>query len=842
MTLLERIATEGLTRRLDGNVGPEYRERLREELDLIEEMGFVDYFLICYDIVRAARAKGIRTTGRGSAGNSLVAFALDIVGPDPLVHGMIFQRFMNRERRELPDIDVDFCSRRRDEVLDYVYERYGKDRVAAVATLNTFRARSAVRDVAKALGYSPEEIDDIARVFPFLSSSGLMASWENTPEIRNCRVDLGAVAEVVAIADRIAGFPRHLGIHVGGIVISDRELTDYVPLQQSTKGIVICQYDKDDVEALGLVKLDLLGLRMHSAIERCLDLVERGTGTRPDIDRVPLNDEATYQLMREARTVGCFQLESPGERSLQTRLLPLVFRDVIANISLFRPGPVQADMVSPFVERRHGRQEIPWIHPRLESILGETYGVVTYQEQVLLIANEIAGFSLAEADSLRRAMTKSISAEDLEAIKRRFIQGALASGVSREDAESIFRQIAGFAAYGFCKGHAACFGLIAYQSAYLKAHHPAEFLAGVLSNEPMGYYSARTIVEDAKRCGVQVLRVDVNASEEQYSVENGAIRIGLLQVAGLSEASQRSIVEGRLARPYESLLDFCGRARVDRDALENLVLAGAFDDLPAYSPEPRPPFIWLSSGATDKHPLVPVRADALDHRRRLIWLLPLIVEAAGVSDDGQVSISEVGPDLKKLDLELLGAPAPSPACGRDDAGKMPALPVRIEKDLILADYQAIHLSPLRHPVALVRPMLRERRCITSLELLDAKTGSRARAGGVVVSRNRPPTKSGRIVVFVTMEDEMGLFDAVVFENAYYRLRSIIFGHDTLIVEGRIDRQSGTAVSLIVDGAEPLNPFERPVEGLLPVGPGDHSQVKLLRERVHPTEADQPAYA
>lgn len=839
MTLLRRLATQGLEERLHRRAGPEYEERLDQELGLIEEMDFVDYFLICHDIVRAARAKGIRTTGRGSAGNSLVAFALGLVQPDPLVHGMIFQRFMNRERQELPDIDIDFCSRRRDEVLDYVYSRYGEDNVAAVATLNTFRARSAVRETAKAMGYSPEEIDEIARVFPYLSTNDLKESFESTPETRHLSLDLDAIVQVVALADKITGYPRHLGIHVGGIVISDRVLTDYVPLQWSAKGIVICQFDKDDIEALKLVKLDLLGLRMHSAIERCLDLVEARTAVRPDIDDVPLDDESTYRLMQEARTVGCFQLESPGERSLQVRLQPRNFSDVIANISLFRPGPVQADMVTPFVERRNGRQPVHLPHPSLEPILGETYGVITYQEQVLLVANTVAGFTLAEADTLRRAMTKHISERRLEELHLRFLQGAERNGYSREEAEGIFKQIQGFAAYGFCKGHAACFGHIAYQSAYLKAHYPAEFIAGVLSNQPMGYYPARTLVEDAKRFGIPILRVDVNHSDVQFTTENGAIRIGLMQVQGLAERSQQRIVAERTsAGPYQSMLDLCQRVRVERDSLENLILAGAFDDLPAYGEEPPHRYITLPSGATRLHTLILVRSDVLIHRRRLIWMLPFILRAVGREEGASSLLPGLRPDLCERDKNILASLRSMPEWAEAEDQSL----LDLERGLLMADYTTLHLSPLRHPLALIRPQLERAGAVQSLDMLMMAPGTRVRAAGIVVSRNRPPTKSGRTVVFVTLEDEVGLFDAVVFEDTYKRTRTVLFGHDALMVTGRLERPGGTAVSIVLDQVKPLHPFgatETP-QLVLGAGPGDYSQVRLPGQRHHCTEQDNPA--
>jgi error-prone DNA polymerase len=755
-------------------------------------------------------------------------------------HGMIFQRFMNRERKGLPDIDIDFCSRRRDEILAYVYERYGTDHVAAVATLNTFRARSSVREVAKAMGYSPEEIDDIARVFPFLSTRDLRGSLTRSPETANCRVALDAVLEVISIAERITGFPRHLGIHVGGIIITDRPLTDYVPLQQSAKGIVICQYDKDDVEKLGLVKLDLLGLRIHSAVERCLDLVERRTGTRPDIDGVSLDDRATYRTMQEAQTVGCFQLESPGERSLQQRLLPSRFSDVIANISLFRPGPVQGDMITPFVERRRGREPINCLHPKLEAVLRDTYGVILYQEQVIQTIHAMTGLTLDESDALRRAMTRDNASDVYQAIERRFLEGAAARGLSPEEAEQIFNQVTAFAAYGFCKGHAACFGLIAYQTAYLKTHHPAEFLAGVLSNEPMGYYSSRTILEEAKRSGVPILPLDVNASEPQFTVETApagpipggtgvpacagtpsttpptpGLRIALMQLAGLAERDQEAMVAGRADGPYASLLDFCQRARIAEDSLERLILAGAFDRLPAFRPEPEPEWWEYPSGVGPTHPPVLVRSDARLHRRRLLWLLPFLIRSCGWATGEQRRLPAPDVDLVEREKEIRRR-----LC--EDGFERAESPGALERKLLTLDHDLLHLSALRHPMAFARARLTREGYLSSSDIREQETGQWVRTGGVVVSRNRPPTKSGRTVVFVTLEDELGLFDAVVFERAYQRWRGTIFGYDTLRVEGRVERVSGGAASIIVQAAYPLHPVEVPSDLPLMPGPGDHS--------------------
>ena len=520
--------------------------RLERELKVIEELGFAEYFLAVHDIVEFARGRGIYYSGRGSAGNSIVSYVLRICDADPIANGLLFERFLNPARREMPDVDIDFCSARRDEVIQYIYERFGADKVAMVATVNTVHAPSAVRIASRAFGFTPDEINGLSKRVPWGSAAKLGEMLGERPELSNHEFQHPHYSRLVHIAERLSDFPAHLGTHLGGFILSRDPLTDRVPLQWAAKGVVVAQFDKDDVETLGLVKMDILALKMHSAIAEAVRRIEVRTGEQIRAWELPRDDPEVYKLIRSARTVGLFQLESSGQRNLATRLQEHDFEDVIAAISLFRPGPLQADMIAPFIRRRHGREPVAVPHPAMEPILRRTYGVIVYQEQVIEVAAAVAGFSLAEGDLLRRAMTHERSLEEMDEIGRTFVEKAMARGTARDVAEEVFRQLRGFAAYGFNKAHAACFAIVCNASAWLKAHYPAEFYCGILNNQPMGFYSPRVVLNDARRFGLEVLPLDVNLSGEWFEVERDgrALRVGLAYVKEMSAAARRAIVSG----------------------------------------------------------------------------------------------------------------------------------------------------------------------------------------------------------------------------------------------------------------------------------------------------------
>jgi error-prone DNA polymerase len=760
-----KLCFEGLEQ-LYKPITPKVMKRLQYELSVIHDMGFAEYFIVVWDIVRYARENGIRCSGRGSAADSLVAYCLRITIADPIEHDLLFERFLNPERKGMPDIDIDFDSLRRDEVIDYVYKRHGEDKVAMVCTVSTLLARSAVRDLGKAMDFPPVEIDCLASALPHTGASRIRQSMETLPELRDSKIPINKMEALLDICEKVDGFPRHLSVHLGGLVISGGPLTDLVPLEWATKGIIVSQYDKDDIETLGLVKMDLLGLKNLSAIEEALATIKAVHGIEVDIDNMPRDDPEVYRMLRTTDTVGLFQLESPGMRGLLGRLQPDCFEDIIAQISLFRPGPMQADMINPFIKRRHGIEQITYVHPSLEAVLGDTYGVILYQEQVLKVANAIAGFTYGQSDSLRRAMTKNRTQEEMEKIKETFIAGATARGVESEVAEDVFSKLRAFAAYGFCKAHAASFARITYHTSWLKTHYPAEFLAGILSCQPMGFYPSNVIVEEARRMGIGILSVDVNRSLKKFSVEDGAIRIGLMQVKGISESEIDSILEARDQREFTSIADFCRRAQVDRPTIENLIACGAFGP----------------------------------GRRKLLWMLGEILESGGKARKGHRldQTSQTG-RTGRMDSE-------SPLFDEDDFderfARLPDIPDPPEHVLVRMDYDILGMSSLSHPMTFYRDTLRRMGIKQNIRLREAPNKSVFRAAGVVVVCMRPPTKSGIIVVFITLEDETGLADVVVFPKVYEQYGHVIFNSAGLIIEGKAER-SGSGVSLIAEKILPL---------------------------------------
>ncbi|MBW2172689.1 MAG: DNA polymerase III subunit alpha [Deltaproteobacteria bacterium] len=566
----EGVSTDRfLTKRCYSSLATTYKRvthkalmQLERELNLIRQKRLAGYFLLVKDVRDFAKTEGIRCTVRGSAAGSLVVYLL-LGGVDPLAHDLLFERFLNEGRSDMPDVDLDFDSMRRDEVIAYVMKKYA-GRAAMVATIPTFRARGAIRKLGRAFGYSYEKINRLTTFLPYhLKSSQIEAASQTLPELKD--TPLQDEYELLRMAAKISGLPYQLSVHLGGVVITPDELASWVPVETSNKGFPVVQYDKDDVEALGLVKLDLLGLRMHTAIQEAVDLSAQ-QGIVIDFDNIPLDDEKTFRLLRTTETVGVFQVESPGQRQLLGRLQPKKFSDIIAEISLFRPGPMKGDMVTP--------------HPDLRPVLQETYGVVLFQEQVLKVAHRIAGFSMAEADRLRRAMTKERSAAEMERIGTSFIQGAIRKGYSQKTAEEIFAMVASFAGYGFCKAHAASFAHITYQSAFLKAHYPLEFYLGLLNAGYVGSYPQSVILNEAKRKGFEVLGPHINYSHQDYTAEKRGIRIGLLALNGLGPRFCDRILSERDNGPFTSVKTFCSRVNLPQEIVLRLSLVGAFVGVP----------------------------------------------------------------------------------------------------------------------------------------------------------------------------------------------------------------------------------------------------------------------
>ncbi|MGI6566656.1 MAG: DNA polymerase III subunit alpha [Firmicutes bacterium] len=765
---LRELTYEGAMKRY-GTITSSIRQRLEHELDIITRLQVEDYFLAMWDIACFAREQGIRYAGRGSAADSAVVYCLGITEVDAIARGLLFERFLSLERAQKPDIDIDFDARCRDEVAKYVYGKYGEEHVASVCTFNTFRARSALRDFGKALGFSPEEVNSLAKRFPHVPADAITAALDKFPELRRTPVPMWKYRQLFDLCEKAAGFPRFIGTHLGGLVICREPLTAVTPLQPAAKGVLITQFDKDDVEELGLIKLDLLSLRTLSAVEDAVASInsQAGPSSSPGFcyEKIPLDDEATYRRLNSGKTIGAFQLESPAQRALQARLGAENMEDIIASVALIRPGPIKGNMVEPFIARRRGQEEPTYIHPALERILAKTYGVVLYQEQVIQIATEIAGFTPGESDRLRRVMTHFRSQKEMDAIGREFIAKAAANGVEQDVAKTIFSYIVGYAGYGFCEAHAAAFGDTAYKTSYLLEHYPAHFYAAILSNQPMGFYPPNTICLEARRRNIPILPPDINISTGQFTVEelpsggNGkapaeprlGIRVSLAQVAKMDQTSLRKILSERAKAPYRSLMDFCLRAQLDKDITTNLILCGAFDAL---------------------HP----------NRRQLLWDLDKILEL--VTGGHQLSLfSGELPDLLR------------------EAGPQD-VPDFSPKEKFLQEYAVLGFNVSSHLMAFLRPYLKQRRAASSRQLEQMAPGKKVCAAGIVIRPHRPPTKSGRTVVFLTLEDEFGMIDVTVFEDVYHKYGHIIFTEPALLAWGTLE-QRGNAKSITARRVEAL---------------------------------------
>lgn len=525
--------------------------RIVHELGIIEASGFTDYFLVVWDVARFARSKRIRFAGRGSAADSVVAYCLGITDVDAFSRNLLFERFMSPERHEMPDIDIDFDTRYRDSVIAYVQERYGVEHVARVATYQTFRQRSALREVGKVLGFPAEALDQLAKSLPEGNLSSIVARWDEIPELRQYP-DPARLKEILLWAAEIEGLPRHIGTHLGGIVISAQPLSMVSPREFSQKGVQIIQFDKRDVETLGLLKLDLLSMRTFSAVDMASQAIEQRIPGF-SYDELPLQDAQTYRQLQQGDAIGVFQLESPAQRSLAVKLEPNQWEDIVASLALIRPGPIKGNMVEPFIARRKGREPVTYLHPSLEPILSKTYGVVLFQEQVIAIASTLAGFTAGEGDALRRVMTHARSPEDMQEIGKKFQEKAQARGVDERTARAVFQQMVGYASYGFNEAHAAAFAETSYRTAYLLTHYPAEYFLGLLNAEPLGYYPVDVLIVECRRRGVRIYPIDINRSAAKVVlVEPRAIRIGLAFIKGVGLPLAEKLVSSRPDSGYYS--------------------------------------------------------------------------------------------------------------------------------------------------------------------------------------------------------------------------------------------------------------------------------------------------
>lgn len=728
---LRHETERGLQSRYPQGVPAAVRQRVEHELTLIAELKYEAYFLTVYDIVCHARKLGILCQGRGAAANSTVCFALGITEVDPARSAMLFERFISKERGEPPDIDVDFEHERRDEIIAYIYGKYTRERTALTAALITYRTKGALRDAGRVLGFEAARIDAL---------TASLAWWDKREQLPERFAEQGLdpasprVEKWLWIAGQLRGFPRHLTQHVGGFVMSRGPLARLVPVENTAMPErTVIQWDKDDLDAVGLMKVDVLALGMLSALRRMLDTLSRTTGRVWRLCDIPAEDPATYAMLGHADSMGVFQVESRAQMSMLPRLRPRCYYDLVVEVALVRPGPIQGDMVHPYLKRRQGRERIEKISPAVDKVLERTYGVPIFQEQVMQLAIVAAGFTPGEADELRRAMAAWRRKGNLQRYQDKLRAGMAANGLPAEFAERITLQIQGFGEYGFPESHAASFALLVYASAWLKRHHPAIFLCGLLNSQPMGFYSPSMLIQDARRHGVDVLPPDAAASDWDSTLERaGAVRLGLREIGGFAQAVAERIATARRNSPFRNVADLAARAGLQRRDLDQLAAADALRSLAG-------------------------------HRRQAAWA----ATAAVVQGDLFDGIAPAEPQI--------------------------ALLPPTEGENLVADYQHLGLTLRAHPLTLLRTRLAGRRFIPAAELKRSGNRALVRTAGIVVGRQRPGTATG--IVFVTLEDESGLTNVVIHPRLVDRQRRELLGASLLGVFGQLQVE-GEVVHLV----------------------------------------------
>jgi len=731
---LRKLSLQGLQQRWPDGAPEKVRHSLERELTLVHELAYEAYFLTVYDIVRYAKSQGILCQGRGSAANSVICYCLGITEVDPSRMDLLFERFISKERNEPPDIDVDFEHERREQVIQYIYRKYGRQRAALTATVITYQPRSAIRDVGKALGMTLDQVDRLAKSNQWWDGGRLVP--ERLQEL-GFAADSGTLKQLSHLVASLLGFPRHLSQHVGGFVISQEELSQLVPIENAAMAKrTVIQWEKNDLEALGLLKVDVLALGMLSAIRKALALISDYSGKTLRMQDIPAEDPRVYDLICKADTVGVFQIESRAQMSMLPRLKPRNYYDLVIQIAIVRPGPIQGDMVHPFLMRRSGREAVSYPSEAVKKVLQRTLGIPIFQEQVMQLAMVAAGFNAGEADQLRRSMAAWKRKGGLEPYEDKLIQGMQARGYAPAFAQQIFRQIKGFGDYGFPESHSASFALLAYVSSWLKCYHPAAFTCALLNSQPMGFYAPAQLVQDAQRHGVCVQPVDVCFSEYDCTLEikddeaapqQLALRLGLRMIKGLSQVAATRIVTARHAQSFAQVQDLVTRAQLNRNDKTALAAAGALQTL---------------SG----------------HRHRAGWQI-----------SGTERPVDMLPPVEEQQADVILTP---PSEGQD----------------IIADYASTSVSLGRHPLALLRKRLASRGVRTASELWQVRNGAIARVAGIVIGRQRPGTATG--VVFVTLEDETGHTNVVVWASVVEQQRKALLKARLLEVSGIVQQEEG----------------------------------------------------
>ncbi|HUL31466.1 MAG TPA: DNA polymerase III subunit alpha [Thermodesulfobacteriota bacterium] len=795
---LERMAREGLERRLSRyreekdfrDRSGRYKARLEEELRIIKSMGFPGYFLIVYDFINYAKNHEIPVgPGRGSAAGSLVAYALNITDLDPIEYGLIFERFLNPGRKSsMPDVDVDFCMEGRDKVIQYVSERYGKENVAQIITFGKMQAKAVVRDVGRVLGIPYAEVDRIAKLIPNKIDITLEQALQQEAGLREAIAKDTRIASLFEIAASLEGLARHASTHAAGVVIANKPLMDYLPLQRGQNSEVVTQYPMKQVEAIGLVKFDFLGLKTLTVVDQTIHLIEKNRGLRVELSEIPLDDSEVYAVLGAGSNLGIFQLESSGMRDLLTKLKPQSFKDIIALVALYRPGPLDSGMVGEFIKRKHGQESIRYELPALEEILRDTYGVIVYQEQVMQIASALANFSLEDADNLRRAMAKK-DALEMDRQKEKFLEGTKKNRISPKKAEKIFEQMETFGRYGFNKSHSAAYALLAYQTAYLKTHYPVEFMAALLTSEAQNADKIVKYISECREMKIEILPPDINESFKQFTVGGNQIRFGLTAVKNVGDAAIDIILTEREGNgKYKSLYDFCHRVdsrKVNRRVAESLIKCGAFDFTKA-------------------------------HRSQMLTVLGDILEQ---SQSAQKKKGEP-------QLSMLIDPSREPKEDYPDIEEFP------ENQLITFEKETIGFYISRHPLSRYQEAIKKYTSSDTSTLPKLPNGAEVKICGLVSGLKEIVTKKGDRMAFLTLEDMKGFVEVILFPEVFKAALPILRRGDPLIIKGTLDlaeehvKIKGTEVHLLPE--LPLS-SEKPLHLKIPISSIAPSQLSDLRE-------------
>jgi len=744
----------------------QYKERIKSEISTINSMGFPGYFLIVADFILYAKKHNVPVgPGRGSVAGSLVAYSLGITDLDPIEHGLIFERFLNPGRKSMPDIDVDFCINGREEIFRYVVKKYGgADYVAQIITFGKLKTRAVIRDVGRALDIPLNEVDAIAKMVPDVLNISLDNALKQEPRLRSIAEEKPEINDLLKVCRVLEGLPRHASTHAAGVVVSDKPLVEYLPLYKGKKGEVLTQFDMKCVEKIGLVKFDFLGLRNLTVIANTLSLIAKQGDTPPDLTNINLDDPDTYRLLVSGDTIGVFQLESSGMKDLLIRLKPECFDDVIALVALYRPGPMESGMIDDYVKRKHGEKDVVYLLPELEPILKETYGVIVYQEQVMRIAASVADYSMSDADDLRKAMGKKKPA--IMARQRlRFIRGATERGIQSQKAKKLFDLIEKFGGYGFNKSHSAAYALIAYQTAFLKAHFPVEFMASLLTGEINSIDGVVKYIAECRHHGIKVLPPDINESDKEFTVIGSKIRFGLVAVKNVGEGAIEVIIDARKEGRFSSLFDFCERVdlkKANKRVVESLIKCGAFD----------------STGANRSQMMVSLE-NAIDYGQRV----------QKEKADPQMGLFDIGAAKQNINLPQMS--------GIDEWD---------EKQLLTFEKEALGFYITGHPLTRFDDLLDKFTNANTISLKEKNDGEIVRIGGIIINIKTIKTKKGDLMAFVTLEDQHGTVEIIIFSLVYAAIQEILIEDNAVIIQGRV-KGDENSVKILADTVVPIEKAE-----------------------------------